>query len=84
MMKKFKYLFLIYSITLSFAFANKIAVATKIKGLVEIMPVSKKDFSKLKPGTILSDGDKVRTGSKGVLAVIFIDDNKGEGLKVSD
>ena len=47
MMKKLKYAFLVYLITFSFAFANKIAVATKIKGLVEIMPVGKKDFSKL-------------------------------------
>ena len=81
MMKKLKYAFLVYLITFSFAFANKIAVATKIKGLVEIMPVGKKDFSKLKPGIILSDGDKVRTGSKGFVAVIFIDDKSTLKLK---
>ena len=81
MMKKLKYAFLVYLITFSFAFANKIAVATKIKGLVEIIPVGKKDFSKLKPGTILSDGDKVRTGSKGFVAVIFIDDKSTLKLK---
>lgn len=80
-MNKLKYVFLIYLITLSFAFANKIAVATKVKGLVEIMPVGIKGFSKLKPGTILSDGDKVRTGSKGFVAVIFIDDKSTLKLK---
>ena len=37
---------------------NKIAVTTKVKGLVEIMPVGKDSFSNLKPGTILADGDK--------------------------
>ena len=81
MMKKLKYVFLIYSIICSFTFADKIAVATKIKGLVEIMPVHEKGFSRLKPGTILSDGDKVRTGSKGFVAVIFIDDKSTLKLK---
>jgi hypothetical protein len=81
MMKKLKYVFLIYSIICSFTFADKIAVATKIKGLVEIMPVDEKGFSRLKPGTILSDGDKVRTGSKGFVAVIFIDDKSTLKLK---
>ena len=68
-------------LNLSIAFANKIAVATKIKGLVEIMPVGKKDFTKLNPGTILSDGDKIRTGSKGFAAIIFIDDKSTLKLK---
>ena len=54
--------------------ASKIAVATKVNGVVEIMPVGQKDFSKLKPGTILSDGDKIRTGNPGFAAIIFIDD----------
>ena len=73
-MNKLKYIILIYSIIFSFTYADKIAVATKIKGLVEIMPVSGRGFSKLKPGTILSDGDKVRTGSKGFVAFNIIDD----------
>ncbi len=61
--------------------ANKIAVATKVTGLVEIMPASKKDFSKLKPGTILSDGDKIRTDGSGFAAIIFIDDKSILKLK---
>ena len=45
------------------------------------MPAGKRDFIKLKPGTILSDGDKVRTGSKGFAAIIFIDDKSTLKLK---
>ena len=81
MIKNIKYILLVCVLNLSIVFANKIAVATKIKGLVEIMPVGKKDFTKLKPGTILSDGDKVRTGSKGFAAIIFIDDKSTLKLK---
>ena len=81
MTKNIKYVLLVCVLNLSIAFANKIAVATKIKGLVEIMPVGKKDFTKLNPGTILSDGDKIRTGSKGFAAIIFIDDKSTLKLK---
>ena len=81
MTKNIKYILLVCVLNLSIAFANKIAVATKIKGLVEIMPVGKKDFTKLNPGTILSDGDKIRTGSKGFAAIIFIDDKSTLKLK---
>ena len=59
---------------ISHIYGNKIAVTTKVKGLVEIMPSGKDDFSALKPGTILSNGDKIRTGSTGFTAIIFIDD----------
>ena len=81
MKKNIKHIILLSSIIFSFVFANKIAVATKIKGMVEIMPVGKKDFANLKPGTILSDGDKIRTGSKGFAAIIFIDDKSTLKLK---
>ena len=63
--------------------ADKIAVATKINGLVEIMLVDTKDFSKLKPGTVLSDGDKIRTGNSGFAAIIFIDDKSILKLKAN-
>ena len=53
---------------------NKVAVTTKVKGLVEIMPVGQENFSNLKPGTILADGDRIRTGSSGFTAIIFIQD----------
>ena len=69
------------SIFFSVANANKIAVATKVKGLVELMPTGKKLFSKLKAGTILADGDKIRTGTSGFAAIIFIDDKSTLKLK---
>ena len=81
MKKNLKYVLLICAFTLSVSYANKIAVATKIKGSVEVMPAGKRDFIKLKPGTILSDGDKIRTGSKGFAAIIFIDDKSTLKLK---
>ena len=54
--------------------ADKIAVATKVKGQVEIVKVGEKEFSSLKTGLILDDGDKIRTGKSGFVALIFIDD----------
>jgi len=54
--------------------ADKIAVATKVKGSVDLMKVGKKEFLALRAGTILGDGDKIRTGKSGFTAVIFIDD----------
>ena len=46
-------------------FADKIAVTTKVKGMSEIMKVGKKEFNNLKAGSILDDGDKIRTGKSG-------------------
>ena len=66
---------------ISWVHGNKIAVTTKVKGLVEIMPIGKDNFANLKPGTILSDGDKIRTGSSGFTAIIFIDDKSTLKLK---
>ena len=71
----------IFIIFISFMQANKVAVTTKVKGLVEIMPVGKDNFLNLKPGTILADGDKIRTGSSGFTALIFIDDKSTLKLK---
>lgn len=62
--------------------AEKIAVATKVKGVSEIMKVGSKKFSSLKAGMILDDGDKVRTGKSGFVAIIFIDDKST--LKVKE
>ena len=73
--------FLLFIVSFSLLEANKIAVATKVKGLVEIVPTGKKQFSKLKAGTILSDGDKIRTGTSGYIAIIFIDDKSILKLK---
>ena len=70
-----------FIIFISWIHGNKIAVTTKVKGLVEIMPIGKDNFANLKPGTILSDGDKIRTGSSGFTAIIFIDDKSALKLK---
>ena len=80
-MKIFKLLFISILILFSNLIASKIAVATKVNGDVEIMPVDTKDFSELKPGTVLSDGDKIRTGNSGFAAIIFIDDKSILKLK---
>ena len=45
------------------------------------MSIGKDNFANLKPGTILSDGDKIRTGSSGFTAIIFIDDKSTLKLK---
>jgi len=80
-MKIFKLLYISILLLSSNLIASKIAVATKVNGDVEIMPVDTKDFSKLKPGTVLSDGDKIRTGNSGFAAIIFIDDKSILKLK---
>jgi hypothetical protein len=80
-MKIFKLLSISLLLLSSNLIASKIAVATKVNGVVEIMPVDTKDFSKLKPGTVLSDGDKIRTGNSGFAAIIFIDDKSILKLK---
>tara|TARA_B100001123_G_scaffold102530_1_gene118720 strand:+ start:219 stop:890 length:672 start_codon:yes stop_codon:yes gene_type:complete len=81
-MKYNKHIIFLFTFVFSVALPNKIAVATKVKGPVEIMPIGKKGFSDLEPGTILSDGDKIRTGPSGFTAIIFIDDKST--LKVKD
>ena len=78
---KYFYNSLLFIIFISCIYGNKIAVTTKVKGLVEIMPIGKENFANLKPGTILSDGDKIRTGSSGFTAIIFIDDKSTLKLK---
>ena len=54
-MKFNRHIILLFTFIFSVALPNKIAVATKVKGPVEIMPIGKKGFSDLEPGTILSD-----------------------------
>ncbi len=66
---------------LSFCYANKIAIATKVKGKAEISSVVNNKFSKLTVGTILSDGDRIRTAVKSFVAIIFIDDKSTLKLK---
>ena len=80
-MKNYYFLLILFAINHSCLFSNKIAVTTKINGKVEIMPIGKKDFFDLNSGRVLSDGDKIRTGSKGFAAIIFIDDKSTLKLK---
>ena len=80
-MIKVSKLIILYVFYVSIAFGSKIAVATKVKGLVEIIPIGKTEFFDLKAGTILSDGDKIRTGKSGFVAIIFIDDKSTLKLK---
>lgn len=54
--------------------ASKIAVTTKVSGKVSIETVGQSGFSKLKTGTILSDGDRIKTGEDGFIVFIYIDD----------
>lgn len=54
--------------------ASKIAVTTKVSGKVSIEAVRKSGFYKLKAGTILSDGDRIKTGEDGFVVFIYIDD----------
>ncbi len=61
--------------------SEKIAVATKVTGIVEF---ERGDigFLKMKPGVILEVGDRIRTGKNGFAAIIFIDDKSA--LKVKE
>ena len=81
MMKLPQKAFPLVLILFSFVIGDKIAVTTKVKGIVELMAVGNKEYLNLKPGTVLSDGDKIRTGKSGFTAVIFIDDKTTLKLK---
>jgi hypothetical protein len=61
--------------------ASKIAVTTKVKGKAELQRIKNPGFQPLKPGTVLEDGDKIRTGVSGFVALIFIDDKTTLKLK---
>jgi len=54
--------------------AVKIAVTIKVSGTVDIEQSGSSGLSVLKPGTILSDGDRIITGKNGFAALIYIDD----------
>ena len=70
-----KSILLIILLTVSqFGLAQPIAIATKAMGTVEINKNLKPGYISLKAGTILEDGDGIRTGSDGFVLLIFIDD----------
>ena len=70
-----KSILLIILLTVSqFGLAQPIAIATKAMGTVDINKNAKPGYISLKAGTILEDGDGIRTGSDGFVLLIFIDD----------
>ena len=63
--------------------AQRIAITTKALGSVEIEKNKIPGFNSLKAGTILNDGDRIRTGSDGFALIIFIDDKSQLKIKES-
>lgn len=59
--------------------ADQVAVATKVSGNVNHSQGKKS--APLKPGTVIENGDKIRTGSNGFVALIFIDDKSTLKIK---
>mgnify|MGYP000969060267 CR=1 FL=1 len=57
-----------------FGLAQPIAIATKAMGTVEINKNAQPAYISLKAGTILEDGDGIRTGSDVFVLLIFIND----------
>ena len=80
MNKKFLLIILLFNINQT-VFAQRIAIASKSLGSVEIEKKEKPGFNKLKAGTILDDGDRIRTGPDGFALVIFIDDKSQLKIK---
>lgn len=73
------YLICFLSLSLGLS-ADRIAVATKVIGIVEY-DRGKNGYAQLKPGLILEDGDRIRTGKNGFIAIIFIDDKSTLKIK---
>jgi len=80
MKKKFLLVILLFNLNQA-VFAQRIAIATKSLGSVEIEKKEKPGFNMLKAGTILNDGDRIRTGSDGFALIIFIDDKSQLKIK---
>ena len=75
MIRRKSILLIILLLTASqFGLAQPIAIATKAMGTVEINKNAQPGYISLKAGTILEDGDGIRTGSDGFVLLIFIDD----------
>ena len=67
-------LFIILLTASQFGIAQRIAIATKTIGKVEINKKAQPGYNSFKAGTILENGDGIRTGSDGFVLIIFIDD----------
>lgn len=64
------------------AAVEKIAVVTRVNGSVKI-DRSKSGFQDLKAGTVIENGDRIRTGNTGFTALIFIDDKSMLKIKAN-
>ena len=68
---------LIATLIMSSAFlfgSSKVAVAIKTKGDVSIIYKGLSSAQALKPGSPLSDQDKIKTGKNGFVAIMYLDD----------
>ena len=54
--------------------SSKVAIAIKTKGDVSIIQKGLNTAQALKPGSPLSDQDKIRTGKNGFVAIMYLDD----------
>ena len=54
--------------------SSKVAIAIKTKGAVSIIHKGLNTAQALKPGSPLSDQDKIRTGKNGFVAIMYLDD----------
>ena len=54
--------------------SSKVAIAIKAKGDVSIIHKGLNTAQALKPGSPLSDQDKIRTGKNGFVAIMYLDD----------
>ena len=54
--------------------AAKIAVTTKVIGKADVDQLANPGYKTLKTGMVLTDGDRIRTGEKAYVSIIFIDD----------
>lgn len=54
--------------------ADGVAVTTKVKGTPELRPSTEKNFKPLSPATVLFDRDFIRTGVRGFLVLVYLDD----------
>ena len=54
--------------------SSKVAIAIKTKGDVSIIHKGLNTAQALKPGSPLSDQDKIRTGKNGFIAIMYLDD----------
>ncbi len=68
------FLVIILSAVTIISASSKVAIAIKTKGDVSIIHKGLNTAQALKPGSPLSDQDKIRTGKNGFVAIMYLDD----------